>query len=81
MSWTHIEDSTPKAKKEYQCFLCGEVIKIGERHVRRFGYYDGDSLSSRMHVECEEESREWDQQDWESISFGCMKRPVRKMGV
>ena len=76
MGWQHISDTTPKARKEYQCCLCGEIIPIGEKHVYRFGSDDGDGLSSRMHIECEEAASDWDNLDWESSSVGCMERPA-----
>lgn len=65
MSWTHLRDSRPKARKEYRCDLCGLRIRKGARHVRRDGVFDREFVSSRMHAVCESHTRDWDLDDWE----------------
>jgi len=65
MSWTHIEDTRPRARKEYRCHLCGYPIPVGLRHVKRFGANDSGLVSIRMHDQCEAATRGWDEQDWE----------------
>jgi hypothetical protein len=37
MSWPHLSDTTPKARKQYRCDICNEVIEVGEMHVARRG--------------------------------------------
>ena len=64
MSWTHIEDTRPKARKPHECYLCGGVIAIGELHVRRYGVNEGRREATRMHESCEKVTREWDEEDW-----------------
>lgn len=53
MGWTHLSDTTPKARKRYRCVGCWEFIEIGEHHIHRTGVMDGDFVSVRWHPECE----------------------------
>lgn len=66
MSWHHVEDTTPRARKPHRCYVCGDPILVGEKHVRRFGYHEEGPISIRMHVECEKKTENWDTFDWES---------------
>lgn len=75
MSWTHLRDERPKARKAYRCFLCGEPIPVGEVHVSRAGVRDDGLETFRMHIECKAESDNWDPFDWECFSQGDMERP------
>ncbi len=77
MGWEHLSDTTPRARKTYRCFLCGEAIEIGEVHVRRSGVMDNDLISTRMHTECEAATTDWDETDWECTSEGDMDRPKK----
>lgn len=54
MSWTHLSDKEPKARKRYRCQGCWEFIEIGEKHLHRTGVMDGTMVSARWHPECEE---------------------------
>ena len=66
--WTHIEDTTPKARKNHRCYLCGLMIPKGLEHVKRFGADSGEGLSSfRMHYQCERVAQAWSQDDWERM--------------
>lgn len=54
MSWTHLRDSRPVARKTHQCSLCEYPIPAGERHVYRTGTLDGELSTDRMHGRCAE---------------------------
>ena len=43
---------TPKAQKSYKCFLCGETILKGERHVKEKGLWEGAFFERRSHDTC-----------------------------
>lgn len=75
MSWTHLRDGRPKARKSHRCFLCGEAIEVGETYVRRSGISDDRPYSFAMHPECEAEAKRWDEMDWECFCEGDMPRP------
>jgi len=65
MSWTHISDTKPKARRDYRCELCGLTIPKGIVHVKRVGA-DGELISFRMHVQCDEATRKWSFEEWEN---------------
>lgn len=67
MSWTHLSDTKPKARKRYNCELCGQPIEPGQQHVARRGVCDGDMVTARMHIYCESVTRveNWNSADWE----------------
>lgn len=69
MSWTHLSDTTPVGRKDYQCELCYGTIPKGERHVCRSGVSDGDLTTFRMHGECNQVTidNKWDQDSWEHL--------------
>jgi len=67
MSWNHLEDTSPKAKKEYRCYLCGLKINIGEKHIKRTGTADFEFITQRMHIDCEKLTNDWDENDWENF--------------
>lgn len=67
MSWIHLEDSTPVARKPYRCYLCDLRIEAGERHVKRAGINDDGLCSVRMHAECCAMASTWDEDAWECI--------------
>jgi hypothetical protein len=70
MSWTHLEDRRPIARKEHKCHLCQLPIYPGDSHVLRSGVYDGEFSSFRMHAACERLTAEWDQDTWDSFEPG-----------
>jgi hypothetical protein len=76
MSWTHLEDTKPKARKNYWCDICAEKINVGEAHVARRGIGDVGPMTSRMHIECEEMTKKWDLMEWEGHFPGDVRRPV-----
>jgi len=75
MSWIHLSDTLPKARKQYRCELCGVEIPKGMEHVARRGIGDDGPITFRMHKPCEVVTRDWDESDWESccgdtVEFG-----------
>lgn len=65
MTWTHIKERRPIARKQHVCELCGREIFPGRRYVVRFGYGDGRPVRFMMHEHCEYQTRGWDLMDWE----------------
>lgn len=65
MSWTHLEDTQPRGRRQYVCDACGRRIRKGARHVRRTGVMDGEFVATRMHAVCEAATHDWDWYDWE----------------
>lgn len=76
MSWQHLNDKTPRARRRYRCYLCGAAIEIGEVYLRRTGVADCAMVSAKMHITCEEKTREWDEMDWETFLSGDLKEWV-----
>ena len=72
MSWTHLDDSVvKKSRKPHRCYLCGKDIPKGASYLRRTGIDDDAGfLSIAMHPECESQTRDWDEMDWEHLSPG-----------
>lgn len=68
--WQHIEDTTPVARKDYRCELCGTTISKGTKYVMRFGFDDEGPVRFRMHAECKAQTKDWDETDWECFSIG-----------
>lgn len=44
--------SEPIARKGHKCFLCGEEIHAGEKHIRFSGKCDGMMFDHRFHPLC-----------------------------
>lgn len=65
MSWTHLSDERPKARKAHVCYLCGRPIAVGEQHIRRVGVNEDGLFASRMHITCEALTAGWDEDSWE----------------
>jgi hypothetical protein len=65
MSWTHLSDTTPKARKDHRCGLCGLIILKGEVHVARRGIGDDGPCTFRMHTACCKETVNWTEDEWE----------------
>ncbi len=55
MTWTHLRDSTYKARKLHRCFLCNGWIAIGDTYIYRVGKDDEGISVTKMHPECEYE--------------------------
>jgi hypothetical protein len=72
MSWTHLDDSVvKKSHKSHRCYLCGREIPQGASYLRRTGIDDDAGLLSiAMHPECESQTRDWEEMDWEHLSPG-----------
>jgi len=67
MSWTHLSDTNPKARKDHFCELCERIILKGTVHVARRGIGDGGPCTIRMHIACEIVSRGFDIDEWENL--------------
>jgi hypothetical protein len=65
MSWTHLSDTEPVARKDHECGLCGRRIPKGEKHSARRGIGDNGPETFRMHHACEARTRKWGQMEWE----------------
>lgn len=76
MSWTHLEDSTPVARKPHRCYLCNLRIEKGERHTKRTGVNDDGLDSVRMHTACVAITADWDEDAWESIDPSEFRREL-----
>lgn len=70
MSWRHFSDTTPKAQKDFQCYLCERTIPKGEVHRCRRGANEDGMVVMRMHQTCVQKTRDWDQSCWESHDAG-----------
>jgi hypothetical protein len=80
MSWTHLRDEIRKARKAHRCYLCGEIIAPQETYLVRTGSLDDEIVSCKMHPECEQQTRDWDDFDWECFSGDEFERPLLKPG-
>ena len=67
-------DKLTQARKQHQCFLCGEPIVAGEQYYRRTGTWEGFFSSIVMHPECKDASDDWDEDVWATFLMGDMKR-------
>jgi len=72
MSWTHLDDIlVKKAGRSHRCYLCSKEIPKGSSYLRRTGVdEDTGIVSVAMHPECEEQTKDWDEMDWETFSPG-----------
>jgi hypothetical protein len=71
MSYAHLGDTMPKARKDHVCDLCELPILKGTIHMARRYVSDGvdddcpGHQTFRMHLDCEVASRAFDRYDWE----------------
>jgi len=67
MSWLHLGDTQPKARKRHICYMCWRPIEPGTAHVARGRIVDDGPVTSRMHLRCEQitSDERWDDGDWE----------------
>jgi len=72
MTWKHLSDTTRKARKPHRCYLCGKLIAPNTQYIERRGADDCGIVSARMHIDCEQKSRHWDEMDWETFQTGTM---------
>lgn len=47
-------DATVRARKPHRCLWCMDEIRVGERHHRAGGKWEGEWQDWRMHLECVE---------------------------
>ncbi len=59
MSYQLLSESTPIARKQYQCVWCPEKISKGEKHFHVVGKCDGDLQDDRYHSECRLAACKW----------------------
>lgn len=52
MSWQHISESAPHARKPHSCCWYGESIPKGTVHRVFVGRLNGDLQTNRWHTEC-----------------------------
>ena len=78
MSWTHIENTEPKARKRHWCDLCEHWIEKVEIHVKRYGMGEDGRCSFRMHIECEKLTRGWDQDLWETRDSSEFRKQLKQ---
>ena len=64
--YRNVEETQPTAIKDHRCYLCGLTIQKGFDYVRRFGFDDEGPFAAKMHMACEELTREWDRFSWEN---------------
>ena len=73
----NVEETQPVAKKDHRCYLCGLTIQKGIVYVRRFCFDDGP-FAAKMHLACEELTREWDRFSWEEHDEGEFRRILKE---
>lgn len=64
MSWTNVEDTTATSKTTRRCYLCNRPIPVGERHIERSGFDEGEPCIARFHVACVAKTKGWEEDDW-----------------
>lgn len=52
MSYTHLSDSRPIARKQHRCIWCAQFIEVGEQYERTASIYDGEFQNDAWHLEC-----------------------------
>ena len=67
MSWTHLQEGRPVARKQYYCCLCGLPIPSGIQYAKRVGVMDGEMVAMRMHLQCEQASSKLTVEEWETF--------------
>ena len=67
MTWIHLSDTFPIARKRYLCCLCERFITIGEKHTARRGIDDEGPATVRMHTDFELATKHWSPMEWETF--------------
>lgn len=65
MSWIHLRDDHPKARKDHLCYLCELPIPKGTTYVSRSGIDDDGPVTCKMHAACEAHTKKWKEEEWE----------------
>ena len=52
MSYTHLLDERPKARKRHRCFICACTIWPGTVYRKSSFVFDGSAYTIKEHVEC-----------------------------
>jgi hypothetical protein len=71
---TTIKGVTSRADRN--CFFCGELIPRGEKFHRRTGVTDGSWWTMYIHPECDEATKNWRNDDYETFTEGDMARGI-----
>jgi len=81
MSYTLLDETRPKARKEHQCIWCGEKILIGETYRREKSVYDGNMQDHKWHLECNLDAQEYFRKYGdEDFDAGQAERPKEHLG-
>lgn len=59
MTWQHLSDTRPKARKRHQCFICRTAIWRGTIYRRSAFTFDGSAYVIKEHVECSRVAAKW----------------------
>lgn len=65
MSYTLLEEKIRTAKKQHKCIWCGQKIIIGDLYLDERSVYDNHLQVHRWHVECNEDAKEQNRNDFE----------------
>lgn len=63
------------ARKNHRCYFCGQLIFAKQLHESRSGVSDGELWRLHAHIECDEATKDWRDDDYECFSPGTMPRP------
>lgn len=69
MAYDEISAKHVTGRKDYSCEWCATKIPKGEKHLARAYRFEGDFISGRMHLDCEEAM---DRSAWDLVSEGWM---------
>ena len=62
-SHTSLTEEFRTARKEHNCYECGNPIEKGERYHYYAGLSDGDFFAHKAHLSCEQYLKEYGQED------------------
>ena len=72
---TYISEKLIIPRRSHKCRICGEKIGKGETCYRYVGVEEGIGFYTLYgHIECWEYSRDWDVDDWETMTPGAVSR-------
>lgn len=67
--------NTIQPRKDHRCRYCNEVTPKGESCVVASGFDCDGPYRVYFHSECYPMTKDWHQEDWETVSPGEYKRP------
>ena len=68
MSWNHLREAKPVARKRHRCCLCGLEIPPGMKYALRVGADGGEIHQMHMHIQCEMATQSWSCEEWEECT-------------